>query len=206
MPGIAAAAVPRGALAMSNIDQIAQTMRHGGDESRRVIAVGAMRNVGTTYTAISLARTLAQHANVVLVDMSFVSPNLSVISSDPNAPGIAELVRGKANFGEIITGDRYSPAHVVAAGAVANDAGVLSASPMLATMIEALVRTYDHVVIDVGSATDTALERVAPLAGRAVLVSSDPADAATKAARERLMAAGIADVMVVAGAPEVIAA
>lgn len=206
VPGIAAAAMARGAVATNNIEEIARTMRHGDDESRRVVVVGAMRNVGTTYTAISLARTLAQQANVVLVDMSFVSPNLSIISSDSSAPGIAELVRGKASFGEVITGDRYSPAHVIAAGTVANDAGVLAASPMLATMIEALVRSYDHVVIDLGSATDAALERVAPLAGRAVLVSSDPADAATRAARDRLVAAGVADVMVVAGAPEVIAA
>ena len=191
---------------MSTVDEIAQTMRHGDDESRRVIVVGSMRNVGTTYAAIALARTLAQHANVVLVDMSFVSPNLSIISNDPQAPGIAELVRGNANFGEIIAGDQYSPAHVVTAGAVSGDAGVLAASPMLATMIEALVRSYDHVVIDVGSATDTALERVAPLAGRAVLVSSDPADAATRAARDRLMAAGVGDVMLMAGAPQVIAA
>ena len=95
---------------------------------------------------------------------------------------------------------------MIAAGAVGNDAGMLATSPMLATMIEALVRSYDHVVIDVGSATDTALERVAPLARRAVLVSSDPADAATKAARERLMAAGVADLVVMAGAPQVIAA
>jgi uncharacterized protein involved in exopolysaccharide biosynthesis len=201
-----AGAVAGGAFATNSVEQIAQTMRHGGDESRRVIVVGAMRNIGTTYAAISLARTLAQQANVVLVDMSFVSPTLSLISNDANAPGIAELVRGNANFGEIIAGDQYSPAHVVASGMVGNDAGMLAASPMLATMIEALVRSYDHVVIDVGSATDAALERLGPLAGRAVLVSSNVADAATKAARDRLMAAGIADVMIVAGAPQVIAA
>jgi len=199
----------QGALAAASVgtvEQIAQSMRHGGDDGRRVIVVGSMRNVGTTHAAISLARTLAQDANVVLVDMSFGSPNLSVISNDPNAPGIAELVRGTATFGEIITGDQYSTAHLVTTGAVGNDARALSASPMLATMIEALVRSYDHVVIDVGSATDVALERLAPLAGRAVLVSSDPANAATKAARERLLTAGIAEVTVMAGAPQVIAA
>ena len=199
----------QGALAAASVgtvEQIAQSMRHGGDDGRRVIVVGSMRNVGTTHAAISLARTLAQDANVVLVDMSFGSPNLSVISNDPNAPGIAELVRGTATFGEIITGDQYSTAHLVTTGAVGNDARALSSSPMLATMIEALVRSYDHVVIDVGSATDVALERLAPLAGRAVLVSSDPANAATKAARERLLTAGIAEVTVMAGAPQVIAA
>ncbi len=68
----------------------------------------AMRNVGTTYAAITLARALAKDANVVLVDLAFGAPNLSVISTDPKAPGIAELVRGTASFGDIITRDQYS--------------------------------------------------------------------------------------------------
>ena len=197
---------PRSSVAVSTVEQIAKSMRHGGDDGRRVIVVGSMRNVGTTHAAISLARTLAQDANVVLVDMSFGSPNLSVISNDPNAPGIAELVRGSATFGDIITGDQYSTVHLVATGDAGNDARSLAASPMLATVIEALVRSYDHVVIDIGAAADIAVERFAPLAARAVLVTADPANPATKAARERLMMAGIADVAVMAGAPQVIAA
>ena len=194
-------------MAVSTVDQIATSMRHGGgDDGRRVIVVGTMRNVGTTHAAISLARTLAQDATVVLVDMAFGSPNLSVISDDPDAPGIAELARGTATFGEIISGDQYSAVHLVTTGDVGADARSLAASPTVSTMIEALARSYDHVVIDLGSAADIALERLAPLAGRAVLVTADPANPATKAARERLMMAGIADVMVTSGAPQVIAA
>ena len=153
-------------MAVSTVEQIAQSMRHAGDDGRRVIVVGTMRNVGTTYAAISLARTLAQDANVVLVDLAFGSPNLSIISNDPEAPGIAELVRGTASFGDIITRDQYSAVHLVATGDVGNEARLLAASPMLATMIEALVRSYDHVVIDVGSAADVATRAVCA-AGRA---------------------------------------
>jgi uncharacterized protein involved in exopolysaccharide biosynthesis len=192
---------------VSTVEQIARSMRHGGgDDGSRVIVVGTMRNVGTTHAAISLARTLAQDATVVLVDMAFGSPNLSVISDDPNAPGIAELVRGTATFGDIITGDQYSAIHLVATGNVGADARALAASPTVSTMIEALARSYDHVVIDVGSAADIALDRLAPLARRAVLVTADAANPATKTAREHLQMAGIADVMVAAGAPQVIAA
>ena len=46
---------------------------------------------------------------------------------------------------------------------------------MLSTVIEALVQTYNHVVLDIGSAADVAVERFAPLAQRAVLVAADPA-------------------------------
>jgi hypothetical protein len=77
---------------------------------------------------------------------------------------------------------------------------------MLATMIEAMGCAYDHVVIDVGSAADIPLERLAPLAARAVLVAPDPTNPATKAARERLITAGITDITLMAGAPQVIAA
>ena len=122
-----------------------------------------MRNVGTTFAAITLARALAKDGNVVLVDLAFGAPNLSVISTDPNAPGIAELVRGTASFGDIITRDQYSRVHLVATGNVGNDAAALAASPMLATVIEALVRSYDHVVIDAGAASEVAVERFAPL-------------------------------------------
>jgi hypothetical protein len=83
---------------------------------------------------------------------------------------------------------------------------MLSASPMLATVIEALVQSYNHVVIDVGSAADVALERFAPLAHRAVLVAADPANPATRVARDRLMLAGFADVTVLAGNPQAAAA
>jgi hypothetical protein len=65
---------------------------------------------------------------------------------------------------------------------------------------------YDHVVIDVASAADIPLERLAPLAARAVLVAADPTNPATKAARERLITAGITDITLMAGAPQVIAA
>jgi Mrp family chromosome partitioning ATPase len=204
MPAMPVAAVVP--LAVSTVEQIARSLRQGGDTGRRVTVVGTARNVGTTYAAITLARALAQEANVIMVDLAFGAPNLSVISTDPNAPGLAELVRGSASFGDIITRDQYSNVHLIATGAIGNDGAALAASPMLATVIEALVRSYDHVVIDVGSAADVAVERFAPLAQRAVLVASDPANPATRAARERLMMAGFADVALLAGAGQVAAA
>lgn len=193
-------------LPVSTVEQIARNLRAAGDAGRRVTVVGTMRNVGTTYAAIMLARALSQDANVVLVDLAFGAPNLSIISTDPKAPGIAELVRGATSFGDIITRDQYSNVHLVATGNVGNDGATLATSPMLATVIEALVRSYDHVVLDVGSAADVAVERFAPLAARAVLVAADPAHPATRAARERLMMAGFADVTLLAGMAQAAAA
>ena len=197
---------PRSPMPATTVEQIARDMRHAGDDGRRAIVVGSMRNVGTTYAAIALARDLAQDANVVLVDMAFGSPNLSIISDAPKAPGIAELVAGTATFGDIITRDQYSPLHVISAGEIGADARTLASSPVVTTMIDALARSYDYVVIDAGSAANTALDGLAPFAARAVLVTPDPTSLTAKAVRERLMAVGIADVTLLNGAPEVIAA
>ena len=82
----------------------------------------------------------------------------------------------------------------------------LIASPMLATVIEALVRSYDYVVIDAGAASDVAVERFAPLATQAVLVTGDLANPSTRAARERLMMAGVGEVAVMAGGARAAAA
>ncbi len=207
--GFAAAPMPApmsAPMPVVSIEQVAQNMMQAGDSGRRVTVVGTARNVGTTFAAITLARALARNGSVVLVDMAFGAPNLSVISTDPNAPGLAELVRGSASFGDIITRDQYSGVHLIATGNVGNDAAALAASPMLATVIEALVRSYDHVVIDAGSAADVAVERFAPLAQHAVLVTPDPANPATRAARDRLAMAGVADVAVLAGGAEAVAA
>jgi MinD-like ATPase involved in chromosome partitioning or flagellar assembly len=200
-PAAAVAPAPVGTL-----EQVARSLRQAGDSGRRVIVVGAMRNAGATYAALSLSRTLAKEASVVLVDLAFGAPNLSIVSTDPKAPGIADLVRGTASFGDVITRDQYSNVHLIATGHVGSDGPMLSASPTLATTIEALARSYDHVVIDIGSAADVMVERFVALANRAVLVANDPANPATRAARERLMIAGFADVTLVAGAPQAVAA
>jgi len=203
MPPPAFAAGP---VTVSSIDQIAQSLRQAGEGGRKVTVVGAARNVGTTFAAITLARALAKNANVVLVDLALNAPNLSVISTDPNAPGIADLVRGSASFGDIITRDQYSRVHLVATGEVGGDAASLYASPALATAVEALGRSYDHVVIDAGSAAEVAVEPLAHLASRAVLVTTDPANPVTRTLRERLMMAGLADVALLEGGAQAAAA
>jgi Mrp family chromosome partitioning ATPase len=191
-------------LVASTVEKVARDLRQAG--AGGVVVVGTVRNVGTTYAAIMLARALAHEANVVLVDLAFSSPNLSVISTEPNAPGIAELVRGTASFGEIITRDQYSRVHIVATGNVGNDVATLASSPTLATVIEALSHSYDHVVVDMGSASDVAAERFVSLATHAMLVAADPASTVTRTVRDKFLQAGFGDVAVVAGGAQAVAA
>jgi uncharacterized protein involved in exopolysaccharide biosynthesis/Mrp family chromosome partitioning ATPase len=191
-------------LPVMGLDAVAGALRQGGD--RRVAVVGASRNAGTTYSAIMLARTLAQTGSVVLVDLAFGAPNLSVISSDPNAPGIAELLRGQASFGDIITCDQGSAAHVIATGQVGHEGAALAVSPMLGSVIQALAQSYEHVVLDAGAVPEIGLAHLTSLAPRAMLVATDPAAPGTRGARERLMQAGVAEVMLIAGSPQQAAA
>ncbi len=189
-----------------DIVQLALEMRDAGDAGRRVALIGSMRNVGTTSAAVTLARVLAEEAKVVLVDLAFDSPNLSALSNEPEAPGVAELIRGGASFGDIITRDQHSSVHLVATGHVGNGELELAESPVLGALIEVLARSYDHVVIDAGSVLDASIGCFAALAPHAVLVAIDPASPATRAARERLTAAEFTDVTLIGGRTRAVAA
>jgi Mrp family chromosome partitioning ATPase len=184
------------------IDDLVRALRQLGEAGRRVTVVGAARNVGTTYTALGLARGLAaQGGRVVLVDLAFSAPNLAVISTNPDAPGFAELVRGTATFGQIVTRDKFSRVHLVATGKIAGEGTAIVSSPRLVMALEALARTYDHVVIDAGAVPEMTVEPFARIAPRAVLVATDLAHPSTQAARERLIAAGFTDVTLFLGTP-----
>jgi polysaccharide biosynthesis transport protein len=192
----AAAGVP-----LEAVEALAHDLAAAGEGARRITVIGTLRNVGTTMAAITLARSLGKQARVALVDLALGSPNLSVIAADPTVPGIAELVRGSASFGQIITRDRFSSVHLIMAGREAIDPSAIMTSQRLSITLEALARSYDHVVVDAGTVGDAALDRFANLAPRAVLVAGELDDPATMLARERLLQAGFADVNVLVGAP-----
>jgi hypothetical protein len=73
-------------------------------------------------------------------------------------------------------------------------------------MVEALARTYDHVIIDAGTAAEAAVERLHRLAPRAALVATEETAAPTTAARDRLAAAGYGEIAVLDGAASAAAA
>jgi succinoglycan biosynthesis transport protein ExoP len=207
-PAAAAAveAPPVSASASASVEEIAASLRAAGDRGKRIMIVGSSRNVGTTHTAITLGRALAKNSQTVLVDLAVSSPNVSIISHDANAPGIAELIRGQASFGEIITRDRFSRLHLVALGRVGADAPAVLASQRLGSTIDTLARAYDHVVVDAGALPEAAIARLVQLAPRAVLVATNMTNPATLSARQQLMAAGFTDVAMLLGHPRAAAA
>jgi succinoglycan biosynthesis transport protein ExoP len=195
-PARAAAPSPALATPASAVEAAADALRAAGDAGRRVAVFAAAPRAGG-LSALELARALARNGRVVLVDLAQEASGFAAGSTDPHAPGLAEVVRGTASFGDIITRDRLSRLHLIGAGHLGTDRSAVVASPRLTMMIEALARTYDHVVVDAGSAAGAPaqLHRIAP---HAMLVASGQAEE-TNAARERLAAAGFADVTVLDG-------
>ena len=93
---------------------------------------------------------------------------LQAVSVDPVAPGIAELMQGAASFSQVITRDRLSRVHLVTAGRPGFDRSLLQ-SPRLALAIDALLRVYDHVLLNAGLASDLPAELLTAKA-RAIVV------------------------------------
>jgi MinD-like ATPase involved in chromosome partitioning or flagellar assembly len=183
------------------IDRLARDIAAAGEGTRQVAVLGAQRNVGTTITAITLARVLAKQGRVILIDLALGAPNLSAIAADPGVPGIGELVNGAATFGEIITRDRYSRVHLITVGRLEGGADEIMGSARLSITLQALARAYEYVVIDAGTVADARLDRLAELARRAVLVANEPEDPSTVSAQEQLAKAGFSSVTVLAREP-----
>jgi polysaccharide biosynthesis transport protein len=165
----------------------------------RVAVIGACPGVDTASIAVLLARTLAGKGKVVLLDLAPGGPGLSALGADPSVPGIGELVAGSASFGEIIARDRHSGTHFIAAGQPLADVASIAQSPRLVITVEALARSYDHVVINAGTLPDMPLEAIAALAPQAVLVADALDDLISASAQEHLLAAGFSAVSVLQG-------
>jgi hypothetical protein len=69
-----------------------------------------------------------------------------------------------------------------------------------------LARAYDHVVVDAGAVAEAVMERFAQLTPRALLVAANATSPTTAMARDKLLAAGFADVTVLVGRPQTAAA
>ena len=173
----------------TEIEQLADDLRGAGEAARKVTILGTASNESITLTALTLARLIARNARVVVVDLSASSPTISAVSVDPTAPGLAELMLGEASFSQVITKDRLSRVHLVSAGRPGSDRALLQ-SPRLTLAIDALLRVYDHVLLDAGTASDLPAELLTAQA-RAVVVpdASMTADARTLMC-DQLRAAG----------------
>ena len=197
------------------VEQLAEILLAAGTAARKVTILGTAPSESVTWTALTIARLIARKSRVIVVDLGGASATIAAVSTDPNAPGLAELMRGEASFTQIITKDGMSRVHLVSAGLPGADRALLQ-SPRLGLAIDALLKVYDHVLLDAGSASDLPAELLTSQARAVVVPDVLMASAARNAMREELKAAGFSDVTmlskpvplsdVVEAAPRVVAA
>jgi succinoglycan biosynthesis transport protein ExoP len=178
---------------LTEIEQLADALRGAGEAARKVTILGTASGESITLTALTLARLIARSARIVVVDLAASSPTISAVSVDPSAPGLAELMLGEASFSQIITKDRLSRVHLVNAGRTGFDRALLQ-SPRLSLAIDALLRVYDHVLLDAGTASDLPAELLTAQARAVVVPEASMASDARALMCEQLKAVGFSDV------------
>ncbi|MCK1511178.1 lipopolysaccharide biosynthesis protein [Bradyrhizobium sp. 190] len=178
---------------IGEIEQMADVLVGEGSAARKVTVLGTASSESITLTALTLARLMAQQAKIVVVDLVASSPMIPAMSTDPVAPGLAELMQGEASFAQIITRDRQSRVHLVSAGRPGFDRAQLQ-SPRLTLAIDALLRVYDHVLLDAGAASDLSAELLTSQARAVVVPEASMAPDARALMCDQLRAVGFSEV------------
>jgi len=125
------------------------TARVGQNRARSVLVTSSHSGEGKSTTAASLARILALGGyRTILIDADLRAPSLQLLLGMEPTAGLAELLTGRAHFGQVIRQDYGSYAHVMQAGGqLANPTAALASSQML-WILRALEQTYDFIIID----------------------------------------------------------
>ncbi|WP_298240232.1 exopolysaccharide transport family protein [uncultured Bradyrhizobium sp.] len=177
----------------TEIERLADSLRAAGAAAKKVTVLGTASGEAITLSTLTLARHLAREARVVVVDLAASSPTIAAVSVDASAPGLAELMQGEASFAQVITRDKLSRLHLVMAGRPGFDRSLLQ-SPRVTLAIDALLRAYDHVLIDAGSASDLPAELLTAHARAVVVPDASMAPDARTLMCEQLKAVGFSEV------------
>jgi len=177
----------------AEIGHLADRLRAAGAAARKITVLGTASSEAITLSTLTLARHLARDARVVVVDLAASSPTIAAVSVDASAPGLAELMQGQASFAQVITRDKLSRLHLVMAGRPGFDRSLLQ-SPRVTLAIDALLRAYDHVLLDAGSASDLPAELLTAHARAVVVPDAAMTPDARKLMSEQLGAVGFSEV------------
>ncbi len=184
-------------LAPGSIAEVVRRLRANASLGRGVALAGATPSTATVPASLALARALAADAKVVLVSLVSGDAAAEALGLPGDTAGIVEVVRGAASFGQVIRRDKASRAHLVAFGWPELGIDTILNSRRFQTMIGALSKAYDHVILDGGDLRNGGL-RLAAIAPRGVVIAAPDAQDDTAAAVGLMSGAGFADVAVMA--------
>jgi polysaccharide biosynthesis transport protein len=180
---------------LGSVDDIAQRLRANVELGRGAAVIAATPGTPTTAPALTLARALAGDAKVVLVGLVPDAAAAEAMGLEANIAGLAEVVGGAASFGQVIRRDKESRVHLVAFGRSDFGIDTILNSRRFQTMIEALAKAYDHVIIDAGDLGTGSL-RLAVMAPRGIVIASPDAQREAASACRMLAGAGFTDIAV----------
>ncbi|QDP26594.1 GumC family protein [Bradyrhizobium cosmicum] len=175
------------------IERVAERVRAAGPLAKKITVLGTASGEAITLSALTLARHLAREARVVVVDLAASSPTIAAVSVDASSPGLAELMQGEASFAQVITRDKLSRLHLVMAGRPGFDRSLLQ-SPRVTLGVDALLRAYDYVLLDAGSASDLPAELLTTNARAVVVPDASMTPDARTLMCEQLSAVGFSEV------------
>ena len=129
----------RTSLLLSNVDR----------PPRTVLITSSIPGEGKTTTALALARTAARHGQkCIIIDADLRDPSLHEAFGVPNGLGLIDHLSRGAAIDDLVQIDFKSGLHYIVSGPTVPHPADLLGSTKMRSLLRALERTYDLVVLD----------------------------------------------------------
>jgi uncharacterized protein involved in exopolysaccharide biosynthesis/Mrp family chromosome partitioning ATPase len=117
---------------------------------RSILVTSSLPGEGKTASVLSLARVAAFGGRrVVVVDCDMMNPGLWRCLAEPGGAGLAEVLQGHAQLGDVIRRDRFNQIDIIPAGRLKGRLyDLLAGNDGLAEVLLELRGRYDLVLVD----------------------------------------------------------
>jgi capsular exopolysaccharide synthesis family protein len=163
--------------------------------SRQFVVTSAGAGEGKTVVASNLAAALSQAGErVLLVDADMRSPTIHRLFALPKAPGLADVLSGRAQLEEVVHSSGIPDLWIMAAGSSTPRPADLLASPQFRRMSKTLGESFDWIVVDSPPSSVVVDACLIAQAGSSVLFvlgADRTSRRAAQAALEQLAVAGV---------------
>jgi capsular exopolysaccharide synthesis family protein len=120
-----------------------------GAPARTVLVASALDGDGKTTTAINLAAAFAQlDASVLVVDADLRRPSCHGLLGVPGAPGLSEVLCGRADLKQVLRPVPGHPLRLLPAGDTPPNPTELLGSDEMRELLTALAGQFDYVFVD----------------------------------------------------------
>lgn len=118
-------------------------------DNQCISVTSAVSGEGKTTIAMSIATSLSSMEKVLLIDCdmrtSSISPRFNL---DESAPGLVDLLLGRAALDEVVVYDEHSGLHIIPAGKKSNHPQELIGSKQFRQLLLQLKEQYERIIID----------------------------------------------------------